>query len=380
MTKRICAVLLFLCVMLSSLNIFAEGDAAPTPAPKDPVIPDSAALIPGLPAADPGALAKLTTRSEYGKIYLTFSSPVDRVVAQWFASGESFEDVAMENGLTGVVISHGHRCQIGAMPKARQGEKVVDTSDIPFFNDDMTIITDEDIDAIVKLLKSRSTDGSARVEVKNPLITVEVKDGKNGWQVISKYDRFTDTDSITVPRGGEVKRNDGLASLIATVWLGSDGTPDYAYSVDQGAWNVVYGRSGRVRYFSNTQDHTDYFGLGESSSRGTVNYNQGKNGWYVTSVREEYGAGKYLSVTAYYNEDGALTGRIVEENENWDPEADMTADVPDAEEPQVTETPSETEAPADRDDGEDDDKPGEDADTNDDADGSDDADGDGENE
>ena len=358
MMKRFCAALLFLCVMLSSLNIFAEGDAAPVPAPKEPVIPERIGDMPGVPAADPGALAVLKTRTEYGRIYLTFSSPVDAVTAQWFASGESFEAVEMTDGLTGVVVSHGHKCQIGALPMARQGEKVVDVSDIPFFNEDMTIITDEDIAAIVKLLKSRSADGSARVEVKDPLITVEVKDGKNGWQVISEYGRFTDTDDISVPDGGKVRRRDGLASLIAAVWLGSDGSPDYAYSVDQGAWNTVYGRSGRVRYFSNTREGTDYFSLGTGASRGTVNYNQGKDGWYVTSVREEYGAGKYLSITAYYNEDGELTGRIMEENENWDPAADMAADVPSVEEPQVTEAPAETEAPADKDPDADDAAPG----------------------
>ena len=376
MMKRFCAALLFLCVMLSSLNIFAEGDATPAPAPKEPVIPERIGDMPGLPAADPGALAVLKTRSEYGRIYLTFSEPVDKVVAQWFASGESFEEVEMAGGLTGVVVSHGHKCQIGAMPMARQGEKVVDVSDIPFFNEDMAVITDEDIAAIVKLLKSRSADGSARVEVKNPMITVEVKDGNNAWQVISEYGRFTDVDDISVPDGGKVKRNNGLASLIATVWLGSDGSPDYAYSVDQGAWNTVYGRSGRVRYFSNTQDGTDYFSLGTGASRGTVNYNRGKDGWYVTSVREEYGAGRYLSITAYYNEDGELTGRIVEENENWDPAADMAAEVPSVEEPRVTEAPAETEAPADKDPDADDAAPGgEDRDTD-----ADDPDSAGENE
>ena len=253
---------------------------------------------------------------------------------------------------------------------ARQGEKVVDVSDIPFFNEDMTVITDEDIAAIVKLLKERSSDGSARVEVKNPRITVEVKDGKTGWQVISEYGRFTDKDDISVPDGGKVRYNNGLASLIATVWLGSDGSPDYAYSVDQGAWNAVYGRSGRVRYFSNTQDGTDYFSLGTGASRGTVNYNQGRDGWYVTSVREEYGTGRYLSITAYYDENGELTGLITEENENWDPAADRTADVPDTEEPAVTDKPAETEAPADRDDDADDGVPdGEDRDDADDPDG-----------
>ena len=94
--------------------------------------------------------------------------------------------------------------------------------------------------------------------------------------------------------------------LVGKEYFGTSGAPNYAYITKQGDFKVVYGRSGKIRYFEKNVENVDLFGLG--AGKAVFTFTKGNGGWAITKVTMEFTSGEYQSVTARYNGSGRLYG------------------------------------------------------------------------
>jgi len=329
--KKLTALILSLILLLTAAAAF--GDGAATPA-----VPKYVSEYGTVAEYNTDGFAKLKTKREGGITTVTLDKPVEQLQANWMGYGEGPEDLTVTD-LTAQVSHAGHKYQLGAIWTNGFWEPFLweDDHDIYFdFNDSKATI-EAGIEAVRKYVNSDAFGKTAEaqefkswvqevrgdVAVEMPtwsIYTIEKgADGTLKKSVLKSFDYGTDKAVIEKEYAAMVAANpdlmlyegseDGHAwgELTGRDYFSSEGAPDYAYITKQGDYKVVYGRSGKVKYFEKTVENVDLFGVGAGTA--TFTYAQNNGGvWYPRKVTLELPSGAYKTITAKYNGNGKLYG------------------------------------------------------------------------
>ncbi len=336
-----------LALVLSALLVFFCFAALADGAEGEPVIPKNASEFGDDAFVDASALVSMKTLRTGSVINVTLSGPVDSLQVNWMGYQEVPEELTVSDDYTAQVYTGGHKYQPGAKWTNKYTEMeylihLIDGSDyFNVINEDKLAAAKKEIEENIKhydlskdeeaqewLKANGLKDPAVRSKLEAIIVDVVYYDEENdfwNYEIPSAYNAdayFTKEEYDADPSvlnelfAAYQKANPDKQSalsdwsafwayLVGRKYAGSDGSPNYAYTAVQGDYEVVYGRSGVIRYIVKNLKDADLFGVGAGDARLTYTKNS-KGEWVATLVEfvSDFGM-----ITAAYN---ANSGSLVD--------------------------------------------------------------------